>query len=74
MVMVTIRDFPDLSPHVHDQADPLPELRRLLSIWQIEDVSRLGVAPSKSYPSGPTDMEAIESVWRARGLEVRFRR
>jgi uncharacterized Ntn-hydrolase superfamily protein len=74
MVMVTTEDFPDLNLRVDDHAEPLVELRRLLGIWKVEGVPRLGMAPSKANPSGFTDLDAIEAGWRARGLELRFRR
>jgi uncharacterized Ntn-hydrolase superfamily protein len=74
MVMVTTEDFPDLNLRVDDHAEPLSELRRLLGIWRVEGVSRLGMAPSKANPSGLTDLDAIEAGWIARGLELRFRR
>ena len=74
MVMVTTEDFPDLNLRVDDHAEPLQELRRLLSIWKVEGVSRLGMAPSKANPSGLTDLDAIEAGWIARGMDIRFRR
>ena len=74
MVMVTTEDFPDLDLRVDDHAEPLPELRRLLSIWRVEGVPRLGIAPSKANPSGLTDLDAIEAGWIARGMDLRFRR
>jgi len=74
MVMVTTEDFPDLNLRVDDHAEPLLELRRLLSVWKVEGVSRLGIAPSKANPSGLTDLDAIEAGWIARGLDLRFRR
>jgi uncharacterized Ntn-hydrolase superfamily protein len=72
--MVTTEDFPDLNLRVDDHPEPLMELRRLLGIWRIEGVSRLGTAPSKANPSGMTDLDAIEAGWIARGLDLRFRR
>src|SRR5580704_2177200 len=74
MVMVTTEDFPDLNLRVDDHAEPLAELRRLLGIWRVEGVARLGTAPSKSSPSGVIDLDAIEAGWIARGLDLRFRR
>jgi uncharacterized Ntn-hydrolase superfamily protein len=74
MLMVTTEDFPDLNIRVDDHANPLPELRRLLSIWKQEGVPRLGIAPSKANPSGLTDLDAIEAGWIAQGLDLRFRR
>lgn len=74
MLMVTTEDFPDLNLRVDDHSEPLRELRRLLSIWKVEGAPRLGVAPSKTNPSGLTDLDAIEAGWIARGLDLRFRR
>jgi uncharacterized Ntn-hydrolase superfamily protein len=74
MVMVTTEDFPDLNLRVDDHTDPLVELRRLLGIWRVEGVARLGSAPSKANPSGVTDLNALEAGWIARGLDLRFRR
>jgi uncharacterized Ntn-hydrolase superfamily protein len=74
MVMVTTEDFPDLNLRVDDHAEPLQELRRLLAIWQQEGVPRLGIAPSKTNPSGLTDLDAIEASWIARGMDLQFRR
>jgi uncharacterized Ntn-hydrolase superfamily protein len=74
MVMVTTEDFPDLNLRVDDHPEPLQELRRLLSIWKLEGVLRLGIAPSKANPSGLTDLDAIEAGWIARGMDLRFRR
>ena len=74
MVMVTTEDFPDLNLRVDDHTEPLAELRRLLDIWRVEGVARIGTAPSKANPSGVTDLDAIEAGWIARGLDLRFRR
>jgi uncharacterized Ntn-hydrolase superfamily protein len=74
MVMVTTEDFPDLNLRVDDHPEPLQELRRLLGIWRVEGIARLGSAPSKANPSGVFDLDAIEAGWIARGLDLRFRR
>ena len=74
MVMVTTEDFPDLNLRVDDHAEPLRELRRLLSIWQAGGAARLALAPSKADPSGLTDLDAIEAGWLAGGMDLRFRR
>jgi uncharacterized Ntn-hydrolase superfamily protein len=74
MLMVTTEDFADLNLRVDDHANPLAELRRLLDLWKIEGVPRLGIAPSKANPSGLTDLDALEAGWIARGLDLRFRR
>jgi uncharacterized Ntn-hydrolase superfamily protein len=74
MIMVTTEDFPDLNLRVDDHVEPLQELRRLLAVWKEQGVPRLGIAPSKSNPSGLTDLDAIEADWIARGMDLRFRR
>ena len=74
MLMTTTEDFPDLNLRVDDHAEPLAELRRLLGIWRLEGVPRLGAAPCKANPSGLTDLDAIEASWIARGLDLRLRR
>ena len=74
MVLITTEDFPDLNLRVDDSADPLPELRRLLGIWRRERAPALMTQPSRANPAGLTDLDAIEAGWRARGLDLRFRR
>ena len=58
MVMTTTEDFPDLNIRVDDAPQPLPELRRLLGLWN----------------AGNTDLDAMEAAWRAQGLDLTFRR
>jgi uncharacterized Ntn-hydrolase superfamily protein len=74
MVMVTTEDFPDLNIRVDDGDDPLPELRRLLGLWHAQWPTRKAWAPSKANPSGFLDLDAMEAVWKAQGLDLRFRR
>jgi uncharacterized Ntn-hydrolase superfamily protein len=74
MVMVTTEDCADLDLRVDDHMEPLSELRRLLGIWKIAGVPRLGITPSKANPSGLTDLDAIEAGWVVRGMDLRFRR
>ena len=74
MVMTTVEDFPDLDLRVDDHAEPLAELRRLVGLWRSQGLPRLQTAPSRSRPSGLTDLNAIEAGWRARGLTLSFRR
>jgi uncharacterized Ntn-hydrolase superfamily protein len=74
MLITTTEDFPDLNLRVDDHAEPLVELRRLLGIWRVEGLPRLGAAPCKANPSGVTDLNAIEAGWIARGLDLRLRR
>ena len=74
MVLTTTEDFPDLNLRVDDHPEPLAELRRLLALWRIEGLPRLKTAPSRSQPSGLTDLDAIEAGWRARGSTLSFTR
>jgi uncharacterized Ntn-hydrolase superfamily protein len=74
MVLTTTEDFPDLSIRVDDHAEPLPELRRLLSIWRRERAPYLHLSPSKANPTGLIDLDALDASFAARGINVRFRR
>jgi uncharacterized Ntn-hydrolase superfamily protein len=74
MLLTTTEDFPDLNLRVDDHAEPLMELRRLLTLWRRDGEPRLPIAPSRANPSGLTDLDAIERGWIARGLDIRLRR
>ena len=74
MVMVTTEDFPDLSIHVDDAIEPLPELRRLLGIWRRDRAPYLGNSPSKANPTGVIDLDAMEARWKELGMDLKFRR
>jgi len=74
MVLSTKEDFPDLDLRVDDHPEPLLELRRLVGIWRREAEPGLSARPGKSNPSGRVDLDAIEAAWRARGMDLRFRR
>ncbi|WP_149535957.1 DUF1028 domain-containing protein [Siccirubricoccus phaeus] len=74
MVLATTEDFPDLDIRVDDHADPIAELRRLLGIWTRDRKPGLADTPRKSNPAGRINLDGIEAGWRARGLDLRFRR
>jgi len=74
LLLVTTEDFPDINIRVDDHTAPLDELRRLLAVWRRDREPGLRTAPRKADPSGLVDLDAIEAGWRARGLELRFRR
>lgn len=74
LVLATTEDFPDMDLRVDDHPAPLGELRRLLAVWRRDREPGLPSAPSKANPSGLLDLDAIEFGWRARGLDLRFRR
>lgn len=72
--LVTGEDFPDIDLRVDDHAEPLVELRRLLTLWRLMAEPRLARAPSRANPSGCTDLDEIEAGWAATGSDLRFRR
>jgi len=74
MRLITTEDFPDLDLRVDDHPDPLAELDRLLRLWREQAEPRLAAAPRRANPAGFTDLDAIEAGWRARGIDLQFRR
>ena len=74
LLLTTAEDFPDIDIRADDHAAPLAELRRLLALWRRDREPGLRTAPRKADPSGLVDLDAIEAGWRARGLDLRFRR
>jgi uncharacterized Ntn-hydrolase superfamily protein len=74
LLVATAEDFPDINLRVDDHVEPLAELRRLLAIYRRDYEPSRHRFPSKANPSGVTDLEVFEAVWRERGLNLRFRR
>jgi uncharacterized Ntn-hydrolase superfamily protein len=74
MLLTTTEDFPDIDLRADDHPAPLDELRRLLALWRRDRAPGLRKAPGKANPSGRLDLDAMEAGWRARGLDLRFRR
>ncbi len=74
MVLTTTEDFPDLDLRVDDHAAPLDELARLVGLWRSHREPGLGRSPRRADPAGLTNLDAIETDWAARGLDLRFRR
>lgn len=72
--LITTEDFPDIDLRVDDHANPLNEMERLLQIWRLTRGPGLRNAPSRAYPSGSINMDAIEANWRKQGLDLKFRR
>jgi uncharacterized Ntn-hydrolase superfamily protein len=72
--LVTTEDFPDIDLRVDDHPRPLVELRRLLAIYRQQLEPNRAMYPSKANPSGMTDLDALEALLRARGLDLRLRR
>jgi len=74
LLLTTTEDFPDINLRVDDHPEPLVELSRLLALWRVQAEPSLHTRPSRANPAGLTDLDAIEAGWRARGLDLRFRR
>ena len=74
LLVATAEDFPEINLRVDDHAAPLAELRRLLALYREQLEPNAAIYPSKTNPSGMTDLDAIEGRWRDHGLELRFRR
>lgn len=74
MLLTTTEDFPDLNLRVDDHAEPLPELRRLLGVYNRERKPYLHLSPSKANPTGLIDLDTLDASFAQRGIPVRFRR
>jgi uncharacterized Ntn-hydrolase superfamily protein len=74
LLVATTEDFPDIDLRVDDHPAPLQELRRLLALYRREFEPQRALYPTKARPAGLTDLDAIEAMWRARGLDLRFPR
>ena len=74
LVLTTTEDFPDINLRVDDHAEPIVELRRLFTLWAETGAGRIANAPRRADPAGLIDIDVIEAGWRARGLDLRFRR
>lgn len=74
LMLATTEDFPDINLRVDDSAEPLVELRRLLTIYRrdLEPVSH--IFPRKANFAGVYDLDAIEAMWAQRGLDLKFQR
>ena len=74
LMVTTTEDFPDINLRVDDHGEPLVELSRLLSLWRVQAEPGQHTRPSRANPAGLVDIDAIEAGWRARGMDLRFRR
>ena len=74
LMVTTTEDFPDINLRVDDHAEPLVGLSRLLALWRKQAEPSQHTRPSRADPAGLTDLDAIEAGWRARGMDLRFRR
>ena len=74
LVLTTTEDFPDINLRVDDHPEPLVELSRLLELWRRQAEPSQHTRPCRANPAGLTDLDAIEAAWRARGMDLSFRR
>lgn len=74
MLMVTTEDYPDLDFRVDDSPEPLVEMRRLLGVYRRDVATQRPIRPTRANPSGETDLDLMEADWKAKGVEMRFRR
>lgn len=72
--LVTTEDYADIDFRVDDHAEPLVEMRRLLGIYRRDVEPQRSIRPTRANPSGETDLELMEADWKAKGVELRFRR
>lgn len=74
LLLATTEDFPDINLRVDDHADPLIELRRLLNTYRRDLEPVQHIFPRKANFAGVYDLDEIEKMWAARGLDLKFRR
>lgn len=74
LLVTTTEDFPDINLRVDDSGEPLPELRRLLAVYRRDLEPVRHIFPTKANFAGLHDLDAIEALWRQRGLDLAFRR
>ncbi len=74
LLIATTEDFPDINLRVDDHADPLAEIRRLLGIYRRDLEPSRHIFPTRANFSGLHDLDAIEAIWAARGMDLKFRR
>ena len=74
MMVATDDTFPEINLRVDDHAAPLTELRRLLAIYRRDLEPVRHIFPSRGNFHGLHDLDAVEALWKARGLDLKFRR
>lgn len=74
LMVTTTEDFPDINLRVDDHGEPLVELSRLLALWRVQAEPGQAGRPSRANPAGVLDLDVIEAGWKARGMDLRFRR
>ena len=74
LMVTTTEDFADINLRVDDHGEPLVELSRLLALWRVQAEPGQAGRPSRANPAGLLDLDVIEAGWKARGMDLRFRR
>ena len=68
---------------IHAQAGLPPWRRRIvhawlgvpvLALWRVQAEPGQAGRPSRANPAGLLDLDVIEAGWKARGMDLRFRR
>lgn len=72
--LVTTEDYPDIDFRVDDNPEPLVEMRRLLGIYRRDVEPQRQIRPTRANPSGVIDLALMEADWKAKGVDLRFRR
>ena len=72
--LVTTEDYPDIDFRVDDNPEPLVEMRRLLGIYRRDVEPQRQIRPTRANPSGVIDLDLMEADWKAKGVDLRFRR
>ena len=74
MLLTTTEDYADIDMRVDDHSEPLVEMRRLLGVYRRDVAPQRLIRPTRANPSGETDLGAMEADWKAKGVDLRFRR
>jgi uncharacterized Ntn-hydrolase superfamily protein len=72
LVVHSTEDVADIDLRVDDHAEPLVELRRLLTIFNRDVAPFRGITPTRARPSGISDPREIEAFYAERGRAFRF--
>jgi uncharacterized Ntn-hydrolase superfamily protein len=72
LLVYTSEDVAELSLRVDDHAEPLLELRRLLSVYYRDSAPFRAIFPTRARPSGIYDPREIEAVWAKSGRVMKL--
>jgi uncharacterized Ntn-hydrolase superfamily protein len=72
LVVYSTEDVADIDLRVDDHAEPLAELRRLLTVFNRDVAPFRSITPTRARPSGISDPQEIEAYYAQRGRMFRF--